>query len=367
LAKAENGKIKDLEAMPYNLERILSLGEDRSRPIAFSHGDHTDLDHSRNSKIIPTGIKQLDYDLGGGLAVNELGVVIAGLKVGKTTSGCIKAVNAADLGHVVLHVYFEDTKEQVRMKYRAKMTKTDLFQFRKKENRRKIEQKSDAFLEKVYNGGGMIIQLRLKADEEGVKDIIKAIDEIEKVGIEYNGVQGFVTRKVDLVIVDYVDCFKPKNNYKQAFEGDKEVIRDLERMVREKDVACWAYTQGNRSSLDSELVVASNTGGGISKLQVAHVLISYAKTLAQRGEGLATIAILGSRVGRDGIAYKNVVFDNAKLIIDIPLESIEQMTSPKDAGSYGQVYDEDNDVVVSPTTRKQTVVQEEYDDDEVPF
>ena len=57
-------------------------------------------------------------------------------------------------------------------------------------------------------------------------------------------------------------------------------------------------------------------GGSIKKAQVGHVIISVAKTLQQKELGLATIAVVKSRLGRDGIIFENCKFDNATLEID---------------------------------------------------
>ena len=57
-------------------------------------------------------------------------------------------------------------------------------------------------------------------------------------------------------------------------------------------------------------------GGSIKKAQVGHVIISVAKTLQQKEMGLATIAIVKSRLGKDGIIFENCKFDNSTLEID---------------------------------------------------
>jgi hypothetical protein len=57
-------------------------------------------------------------------------------------------------------------------------------------------------------------------------------------------------------------------------------------------------------------------GGSIKKAQIAHVIVSVAKTLEQKEHNLATIALLKSRIGKDGIVFENCKFNNELLIID---------------------------------------------------
>jgi len=57
-------------------------------------------------------------------------------------------------------------------------------------------------------------------------------------------------------------------------------------------------------------------GGSIKKAQIAHVILSIGKTIEQKEHNLATMTLLKSRIGRDGIIWQNCKFDNRLLVID---------------------------------------------------
>ena len=44
--------------------------------------------------------------------------------------------------------------------------------------------------------------------------------------------------------------------------------------------------------------------------------MSVAKTLDQKEEGRATLAVLKSRFGRDGVVFEDIIFNNGNLVID---------------------------------------------------
>ena len=90
----------------------------------------------------------------------------------------------------------------------------------------------------------------------------------------------------------------------------------FEAMCHEMNLVGWTATQGNRSSISSEVVTTDQMGGSIKKAQVGHVIISVAKTLQQKEMKLATIAVTKSRIGDDGIVFENCKFDNGMLEID---------------------------------------------------
>ena len=122
--------------------------------------------------------------------------------------------------------------------------------------------------------------------------------------------------KLDLVVVDYIDCIVPDKNLGDEWKSEGSVMRGFESMFHELDIAGWTATQGNRSSISSEVVTTDQMGGSIKKAQVGHVIISIAKSLQQKEMNLATIAITKSRIGKDGIVFENCKFDNEMIEID---------------------------------------------------
>jgi len=122
--------------------------------------------------------------------------------------------------------------------------------------------------------------------------------------------------KIDLIVLDYIDCVVPDKNLGDEWKSEGSVMRGFEAMCHELDVAGWTATQGNRSSISSDVVTTDQMGGSIKKAQVGHVIISVAKSLQQKEMKLATIAITKSRIGQDGIVFENCKFDNELMEID---------------------------------------------------
>jgi replicative DNA helicase len=123
--------------------------------------------------------------------------------------------------------------------------------------------------------------------------------------------------KPDLIIIDYVDCISSdKSSNGEEWKGEGSVMRSLESMTTEFDVAIWTATQGNRESISSEIVTGDQMGGSIKKAQIAHVIISIAKTLEQKETNLATLTLIKSRIGKDGVVMQNCTFNNEFLVID---------------------------------------------------
>jgi hypothetical protein len=94
-------------------------------------------------------------------------------------------------------------------------------------------------------------------------------------------------------------------------------MRQFEALLAEMEMAGWTAIQGNRSSIKAEIVEADQMGGSIKKAQIAHFVLSIAKTLDQKDADTATMAILKSRFGKSGMVFTDIKFDNARIQIDM--------------------------------------------------
>lgn len=317
------GRYDEYKTIVQEMQDALVEITDEDELQAFVAGDHSDLNEGERH-VIPTGIKPLDIDMNGGLALGELALIIAALKVGKTSFASFIANNAAMLGYNVLQIFFEDTPEQVKLKHRAKFTGLNLGAVSKKRNKRTVASKSDTKLKKIKANDGCLVLHKMDSTESTVESIGEVITKAKERGIWFSDDQEFKKIKFDVVLIDYVDCITSRKKYDSDWGGDKEILRDLEKLASKKHglgFACWAFTQGGRSSLNTNLVTVEDMGGSIKKAQIAHFIASIAKTLEQRSSGHATFAILGSRLGRDGIIYEDCTFDNANMQIELSKES----------------------------------------------
>lgn len=289
----------------------------RKIPTLFVKGDHTDLDE-QSRKPIPTPDAVLNEIMSGGLSRGEFALIGAGLKVGKTTIASLFANKISEAGYTVLQLFFEDTEPQVKVKHRGVMSGVNLSDILKRKKISRVKRKSDSVLEKMEKNGGKLILHKMDTTETKVSDIRQLIEEINQIGVYDPRLDKRVQATIDVVFIDYLDVIQPEKKYKQEWEGQKEVARDIEKLCSadELNFACWAFTQGGRSSLNTEVMEIADIGGDIRKLQIAHFFMTISKTNEQRRDGLANILIGGSRFGQAGILLKNCLFDNGRMQIE---------------------------------------------------
>jgi replicative DNA helicase len=246
------------------------------------------------------GIVGIDKLLKGGLAKGELGVILAPTGVGKTTVLTKIANSAFNNGYSVLQLFFEDNPKVIQRKHFTMWTgiaPDDL-----PNHRDEVLEKAREVKEEMTN---KLYLKKLPSDTHTMTQIKNMIRKMIADG-----------HRIDMLLVDYIDCIVPDKNLGDEWKSEGSVMRGFEALCHELNVVGWTATQGNRSSISSEVVTTDQMGGSIKKAQVGHVIISVAKTLQQKEMNLATIAITKSRIGKDGVVFENCKFDNEMLEID---------------------------------------------------
>jgi replicative DNA helicase len=277
----------------------LQVGEiDKGQTDIFSDLD-TVLDEDYRHPI-PMGIAGIDKLLKGGLAKGEIGVILAPTGVGKTTILSKISNTAFNLGYNVLQIFFEDNPKIIQRKHFTMWTGIEPDNLVK--NKEEVMSKITEIKETMPN---RLILKKLASDTMTMSQIKNQVRKMIADGI-----------KIDMVLLDYIDCVLPESSSKDEWKAEGSVMRGFEAMCHELNLVGWTATQGNRSSISSEVVTTDQMGGSIKKAQVGHVIISVAKTLQQKEMGLATIAITKSRLGQDGVVFENCKFNNELLEID---------------------------------------------------
>ena len=281
------------------VREALQVGEiDKGQTDIFANLD-TVLDEDYRHPI-PMGIKGIDKLLKGGLAKGEIGVILAPTGVGKTTILSKISNTAFNLGYNVLQIFFEDNPKIIQRKHFTMWTGIEPDNL--VQHKDEVMSKITEIKETMQN---RLVLKKLASDTMTMSQIKNQVRKMIADGV-----------KLDMVLLDYIDCVLPESSSKDEWKAEGSVMRGFEAMCHELDLVGWTATQGNRASISSEVVTTDQMGGSIKKAQVGHVIISVAKTLQQKEMGLATIAITKSRLGQDGVVFENCKFNNELLEID---------------------------------------------------
>lgn len=295
------GNIEDYEQCEAILRKALEHGDNKDDGMdIFDNIKDVLVEDFR--KPIRTGIKGLDDIMDGGLSKGELGVILAPFGVGKTTMMTKIANTAMTDGKNVLQIFFEDNPKVIQRKHLSCWSGYDL-------NSLSLHQEELMGMVEDMNSdtkNGVLKLKKFSSDGTTIPIIRQYIRKLIA--------QGF---RPDIVLLDYIDCVEPSRKFDDVNAGEGSVMRQFETLLSELDMAGWTAVQGNRSSIKAEVVQSDQMGGSIKKGQIGHFIVSIAKSLDQKEAGTATMAILKSRFGKDGIIFTDIRFDNARIQIDM--------------------------------------------------
>lgn len=301
----DSGDVERYPECEEMMKEALELGDNKDDATDVFEGiDEVLSDDFR--KPVPTGIEGLDFHMDGGLAPSELGVILAPFGVGKTTMVTKIANSAKNMGKNVLQIFFEDNPKSIKRKHLTcwhnlndeypKIVINDINNHKdtiKEIAKQEAEKDGQIKLKKFPSDGTTVPQIR-----QYIRKLIAS---------------GF---KLDMVLIDYVDCLVSSKHFTDQNHAEGHIMRQIETMLTDFNIVGWACIQGNRSAINANVVDSTMIGGSIKRGQIGHFIVSLAKSLTQKEEGKATMAILKSRFGIDGLIFEDCIFDNRRLIID---------------------------------------------------
>ena len=222
------------------------------------------------------------------------------------------ALNAAEYkseqngneGFKVLQIVFEDRIKQIQRKHYSKITQIEACNLSKAEYVEYVKDILNNYENREMIQNNLRI-IRLKSGEKTIEFIIELIKKHINNGF-----------RPDMVIIDYFECIKltgPASSSKWDKESD--TMRKIESCANELNIAFWVPVQGNKDSINTDLVTMDNGGGSIGKLQISHIIMSITRSIDDIANNIATIAILKNRAGSSGRVIDGTFFNNGTCTI----------------------------------------------------
>lgn len=215
-------------------------------------------------RYVTTGFKCLDRPMGGGLHKQNFGLIIGPKSSGKSLTMINLGVNGILSGEDVLHISFEDSKEQVKTRYDVRFDKV------------KKKMKNNLYIHIFPSGGATT------ADCEALVNAYKP----------------------GLVIVDYLNEMGSLSGSGNRSEELGATARGLRAMGTRHDVAVWSAQQAGRASKWSENDVTAEDGfWSYEPSQIADIVLTLNQTKEEKDKGEMRYKIDRHRNGPDGLIF----------------------------------------------------------------
>jgi len=209
---------------------------------------------------IPTGIREIDSVIRGGLGQGELGIVMAPPKAGKTAILINFGAAAALAGGRVLHVTLEISRWLV-------LERLDMCigGFTTEQLQRSTRNISKA-RNKINRVGGSII-----------------IQDLSHEAVAPSRLEALIERHLplSLVVIDYADLMTGEKQKDPRYEL-REIYQAMRRLAADFALPIWTASQGNRSTMDSEDFGLGQIAEDITKVWTCDVGICAMQTREEK-------------------------------------------------------------------------------------
>ena len=230
---------------------------------------------------VSTGWPQLDKIMYGGFSRGELNIFAGGSGSGKSLVMMNIALNWVQQGLHGVYVTLELSEELTGLRTSAMLTNMSTKEIRK-------EKETAALKVKMVGKKAGSYQIKVLPAQSNINDIRAYLKEYQiKTG-----------RKVDFIMVDYLDLLMPvsaKVSPNDLFVKDKYVSEELRNLAKELSLLMITASQLNRSAVEEIEFDHSHISGGISKINTADNVFGIFTSRAMRERGKYQIQCMKSR------------------------------------------------------------------------
>lgn len=289
LTKVIQEELKEIEDADIYIEKIIS----KLQKIEFqTEKEETFVNLVvRTAKLIESNInKKKNYDLytgffdldalTDGLHEGELTIVGARPGVGKTTFSLQIAERIAEKEKNVLYISLEMSEEQIIQKLLAKKARV---------NSRKIRNGSleSQEIDKIGLACAKISDLSMH--------ILTKINTIQQIEIVARRMKN--KRKLDLLVIDYLQLVKSIGNFKSREQEVADISRTLKLMSLELEIPIIALCQLNRNASKNEPTLADIRESGSIEQDADNVIFLYQEN---EENNIITVDLQKQRAGNTG-------------------------------------------------------------------
>lgn len=265
------------------MKAAVMVGLNRDLGTDYFADPRTRLLSMMQTGLKPTGFRDIDYNLFGGIEPGGLNIVAANSGVGKSYFLLNVGMNFVQRGEFVAYLSLELSEEMLSKRLDSLMTGI--------EGRSILDN-----IDKVVSGLSMVhkncgsgrMHFKYMPTGSTVRDVEAWFKELITV----------YGRKPDLILVDYLDLLHPEDkrvDINNLWLKDKYVAEKLRAMCMEYKVCCFTASQLNRGAVQAEETDQSMISGGISKINTADNVMAIRLTQEGREKGYMELKFLKTR------------------------------------------------------------------------
>lgn len=242
--------------------------------------DDPDDDDITQMPVIPTPWPTANEKIHGGPQMGDFAYLITVINGGKTTGLVNIARHAVECGKFVVYGTFEDGEKKIKrrmMQSLCNMTMDELAN-----NRKEARERVNQILNKSK---GKFEVKKLTTRRTTVYDMIGWVKSVED----------SAGRKVDMVISDYSDRYRPPNTrYNEPRHALREISEDCKHLAMDLQVVHWTASQSNKGQTGKDTLGIEHGSEGYGKFESCDFAFGLGQTMEDQRTG--RISLTASKV-----------------------------------------------------------------------
>lgn len=239
-------------------------------------------------------IVDLDFNLGGGLRAEQMGVILGFTSAGKSVALCHMGKIAVNNGQKVVHYTLELSESDIATRYDANIAEVNFSELLKGDNN------TSGALDAAVAGVSNYLGTKHCEDLLLIKGFPSGAASIDTLKSHLKMLEG-AGWYPDLIVVDYLDLLRPRTKYSDYYQDLGSIAVDLRGIAGERKIPLWTATQTNRGAAQQEIVDLDVTGDSFRKVQVADIVLSMCANREERINNYMRLFIAKNRNGRAGV------------------------------------------------------------------
>lgn len=268
LLERGNGSF-DIRSLQAKIDSVAKVGVPKFSAYNYNTRYGNRLSADVMKAPIGTGIPSLDYLLEGGVDIGEVGLFIGPTHRGKTRALVNVGVHALRQGKHVCHIIVSDSNSK-RIARRYDSVLCDKLFSVIRENPEILEKR----LKRITKAGGHLVIKEYDTFAPTPSDLRMWLKEYA----------GFIARKIDVLIIDYLDEMKSDTKYREYRLESRDLTSSLRRLGAEFRCPIWTASQGNRQSMSKHVVGLDDVAEDVWKSNVSDVVITINQTDEEKQE-----------------------------------------------------------------------------------
>lgn len=237
-----------------------------------------------------------------GSKATKLHVLLAPTGVGKSWFLANIAAHAIKMGKKVIYITLQMTQGQVGQRIDSILLRKTKQQLELASNFQKHKQQLQPF------------QHLLR-----IKEFLPKKTRFQQIQNYYNQLKLFDDFDADMLVIDYGDILKSDSTRDDMYSSYGDNFVSMKSFAKQYQKVVWTASQGRRSSMQKQIILADDAAHSIQKIQIADFVLSLSRTHQDKLAGTGRFVVAKNRGGRDGMVYNAItnfdygqfqIFDN---------------------------------------------------------